>query len=177
MLYGRNRRLSVGSKIDQAIWDAGDINEESARAIIKLRRAFRVSVFLLVAVSTTFGLCAYKFGGAAAPTPSAAPKREQLTRAELIEWATAKSASTSDRLVEYFDACRAMRVEEAIPFAALHARLASEEDGKTRWHVIAARNFLRGFSDETIEYCLREEMKSHPESAPAYVRRLTELIR
>ncbi len=105
------------------------------------------------------------------------PDENGWTRKDLVEWSQKFSGDTEENLTRRFDSCRRERVEEAIPFAFMYARLPSEDEGRTQWHVIAARRFLATFSDDKIQDVLDATKANRPDTAPAIISRTLELIR
>lgn len=136
----------------------------------KYQRNTMIFIVLIVAL-VSFGL------GACATSRKDAALKPRWTRSELVAWSHAMSSDTEENLCARFDECSRYNVSEAIPFAFLYARLDVESEGRTRWHVVAARRFLRAYSDEEIESRISQAMKDRPETAPVILRRTLEKIR
>lgn len=81
---------------------------------------------------------------------------------ELEKWAREWRSETEDDLVKKFDRCADLKIEAAIPFAATYAALPAESNGATNWSTVAARRFLKKFSQDDIDAAIDASIKINP---------------
>jgi hypothetical protein len=94
--------------------------------------------------------------------------QKNLERERLISWAESYRSDTAEEIEMRFIRCKELQIVEAVPFAALYAVCPIEVDGRTQWHVVAARSYLRGFSFDEIEKLIEEKLKHDPRNTPSF---------
>ncbi len=103
--------------------------------------------------------------------------QKNLERERLISWAESYRSDTADEIEARFIRCKELRIVEAVPFAALYAVCPIEVDGKTQWHVVAARQFLRGFEFDEIEKIINQRMADDPQNSESFRLALKGILR
>ncbi len=159
MIFRRddNHGFGFGDRIQRAIFNVGDIDEESARAIRMLRLRHRCALVVLVIVTLVGGgWCAMNEIG------------ERERREQLRVWAKSFCSDTSEALAAKFAACGDLGVTEAIPFAALTAVQNAHVDGKLQWHVVEARRFLRKYDIEFVLAQIGASLRERPENSQSF---------